>query len=151
MDIYWDGKLDEFGRNLVRFCGADPAFLPSDRNPITDGLRDPTFLDRLEAQPWFSKRSCRAAMSRAATICQMEIYDAQGGPDYDRERKGLRRHWYSWYKVDFAQRLSAQLGETDFDGILWAGRMSKTYAHFVDKENLTYFDLWLKDDSLMMR
>lgn len=152
MTVYWEHKLDDFGRKLVRFCGADPDNLPSDHNPITRELREGDLITHLEYDaPWFQKRSCRVAMSRAATICQMKVYDAQGGPDGDGEPKGGRRSWYAWFKVDFAQRMSRYLGEKEFNGTLWNGRQSQVYGKMVDTMDVTYQDLWVKDSSRMMK
>jgi len=87
----------------------------------------------------------------------MAIYDAQGGPDGDRKPKGLRRQWYAWFKVAFAQPFSAHLAEhgdakeaNGFDGTAWSARQSKVCGALVDKEGVTYADLWIKDASRMM-
>lgn len=97
------------------------------------------------------------AVSKVATVCQMVVYDQAKGPDGDGERKGLRRQWYHWYKVRFAQPFSRQLAEQGdekesqgFDGTGWAGRMSQTYSYLVDQANVTYWDLWVDDASRMM-
>lgn len=147
----WGSKLDEFGRKLVEVIGAHPDWLPIDHNPVCEALKSPDFIERLEAEnDWFSTKSCRAAMSRAAVICQMQVYDNSGGPEGDYKGKGLRRQWYAWYKVDFAQPLSKQLGEEEFNGQGWAGRMSQTYGWLVDNIGVTYKDLWVDDASRMM-
>lgn len=148
----WGSKLDDFGRQLLKAIGADPDWLPTDHNPISEELKRNHQLvsDLEETYDFFSSKTCRAAMSRAAVICQMNVYDNNGGPDGDGKPKGLRRQWYAWYKVDFAQRLSKQLGEEEFNGTGWAGRMSQTYGWLVDNAGVTYRDLWVDDASRMM-
>lgn len=147
----WSDTLTDFGKHLLRYLGEDPWYLPKDRNPITDALKNqPYLLHNLEQEPWFDRRTCRIKLSRAAVSCQMAVYDHIGGPDGEFKPKALRRSWYAWYKVDFAQPLSKQLGEDGFDGTNWAGRMSSTYAEFVD-DGVTYHDLWVDDASRMIR
>ena len=149
----WSEKLDDFGRNLLRFLGTDPDWLPQDYNPVTRALRDSNLIDRLAAQDWFDTRTCRAAMSKVVTVCQMVVYDEQRGPEQDGKQKALRRHWYSYFKTEFAQPLSEQLGDdlqSEKWGLNWAGRLSQTYAKFVDCYGVTYRDLWVEDASRMM-
>lgn len=144
----WNNKLDEFGRKLLRFLGEDPNWLPTDYNPVTAALKSRNLIAELENESWFDAKTCRAKMSRAATICQIIVYDANGGPDGDGKPKGLRRQWYAWYKTNFAQHLSRQLGDVEFKG--WDGRLSQVYGEFVDKQGVTYRDLWVDDASRMM-
>jgi hypothetical protein len=81
----------------------------------------------------------------------MTVYDANNGPEKDSKQKALRRHWYAWYKVHFAQPLHAQIDpDTEFNGTTWAGRLSQTYGFFVDEMDVTYRDLWVDDASRMM-
>lgn len=148
----WESRLDEFGRKLLHAIGTQPEWLPTDRNPVCEALKQNSHLlnDLEETYDWFNKTTCRLALSKVATICQMVVYDANGGPDGDSSPKGLRRQWYAWYKVDFAQHLSEMLDEDEFNGTLWAGRLSQTYAWFVDEAGVTYRDLWVDDSSRMM-
>ena len=82
------------------------------------------------------------------------MHDATGGPEQDGESKALRRHWYSWFKVHLAQPLSKWYEEDPNSarwGLNWAARMSKVYATLVDRDGVTYEDLWVKDASRMMQ
>lgn len=148
----WEDKLDDFGRNVLAFLGENPYDLPTEYNPITRALKEnPNLIEELGIELWFQKGKCRLAFSKVATICQMKVYDAANGPEGDSKRKGLRRQWYAWYKTDFAQSLSNQLEESEFNGTLWAGRMSQTYGWFVDNSGVTYRDLWVDDASRMLQ
>jgi len=150
----WTDELTGFDRAALRRLGVEAWDLPQDDNPITRALRDGTDLvDLLGDLDGFNKSS----VARLASICQMVVYDNQGGPDRDRTPKGLRRHWYSWFKTQFAQNLSDQLAAhgdekelQGFDGTAWAARLSKTYGTLVDTGRLTYTDLWVSDTSRMM-
>jgi hypothetical protein len=150
----WSNLLDSFGRDLLRKLGEDPDYLPTHYNPITNALKEPDFVGQLKEMEGFT----RVALSRVATICQMVIYDERGGPEGDGKPKALRRHWYSWYKGDFAQPLAFALGDTEINGqgieemkdIAWTQRLSNTYADFVDGGQVTYKDLWVEDASRMM-
>jgi hypothetical protein len=150
----WTSRIDAFGTALLERLNESPYYLPTEYNPITRALdENPNLIEEIEGMTGFSK----IAMSRVAVACQMSVYDANGGPDGDGDRKGLRRQWYAWYKTRFAIPLSNQLAERGdetevkgFDGTLWAGRMSQTYSYFVDKLDVTYWDLWVTDSSRMM-
>lgn len=155
MSHKWSSKLDDFGRSLLRRLGEDPDRLPTHYNPVTRELAtNPDFVSEIESMTGFS----RIGLSRVATVCQMAIFDREGGPEGDRKGKALRRHWYAWYKTDFAQPFARQIGdvERNASGVLeiddraWAGRLSQTYGGFVDNENLTYRELWVDDASRMM-
>lgn len=151
--IDWARLLDWFGLKLVRYIGWNPDYLPTDRNIIVDALKHPAWV--AEARLRFGKDFNRTSVSKVATICQMVIFDNSGGPEQDGRPKALRRHWYQWFKVDFAQPFSLQLGEDPNDprwGLNWAGRLSTIYAWFVDESHLdvTYKDLWVEDASRMM-
>lgn len=150
----WSNKVDGWGRSLLRQLGYDPDYLPRDHNPITRALREnPQFVAENEADLAFN----RISLSKLATICQMVVFDAVGGPERDNKPKALRRHWYQWYKVHFAQPLALQYGDFEIVGgartindIAWTQRLSQTYAYFVDEEDVTYDDLWVEDASRMM-
>lgn len=124
-------------------------------NPITEALSDGVDLvATLQDIPGFGKR----AMARLATLCQMAVYDAWDGPERDGKAKGLRRHWYAWFKVHFAQPISAlwaQHGDKKesegFDGTAWAARLSVTYGLLVDRDQVTYKQLWVEDTSRMIQ
>ena len=150
----WYRLIDGFGRQLLSHLGEDPNDLPTDHNPVTRALQDPDFVSNYDHIPGFN----RIALSRLATICQMIVFDEQGGPEGDDQPKALRRHWYSWYKVDFAQPLAQQLGDFKTNGsgvqvmndLAWSARLSVTYAAFVDNNDVTYTDLWVEDASRMI-
>lgn len=154
----WTQKLDAFGRTLLRELGYDE--IPNDHNPVTDALKDSEFIERYDNQfAWFNKSRCRTGLSKAAVLCQMQIYDAQNGPEMDGRLAGLREHWYRFYKARFAQPLAIQLGDKmelnedgvmDIDGKAWFGRMSKTYSWIVDSLDTTYKQLWVEDASRKM-
>ena len=154
MSIEWSERLSAFGRNLLFELGEDPSWLPTDHNPITRALKDEGFVDTHQDMKGFS----RIALSRVATVCQMVVFDAEGGPEGDGKPKALRRHWYQWYKTKFAQPLAMQLGDYHTNGqgvpeindIAWTQRLSQTYAYFVDTGKVTYKDLWVEDASRMM-
>lgn len=143
----WSSKLDNFGREILAAMGYDPDWLPTDHNPITRALVQGDFVERYQHITWFN----RTSLSKVATVCQMAVYDAQDGPESDGKPKALRRHWYAWYKAHFAQPLHAQIDpDTEFDGTLWAGRLSQIYGYFVDEMDVTYRQLWVDDASRMM-
>lgn len=148
----WKLFIGEFGREVAqRF--SFPAY--PDYNPLTRALKeDEHFVDKLKEIPGYSQ----AAVSRLATAYQMFVYDNQNGIERDGEPKALRRHWYSWFKTQFAQLFADQLGDyTLKDGVKvyddrkWAGLLSQTYAYFVDTGEITYRDLWVRDSSRMMQ
>jgi hypothetical protein len=143
----WSSKLDGFGREILSALGHDPNWLPTDHNPITRALQSPDFVQNYSHITHFN----RTSLSKVATICQMAVYDAGDGPENDGKSKALRRHWYAWYKVHFAQPLHAQLDpNTEFNGTAWAGRLSQIYGYFVDEMDVTYRRLWVDDASRMM-
>ncbi len=145
----WAEKLDGFGRELLAAMGVSNYDLPTDSNPITDALREGDFVERYGDIKGFN----RTSVSRVATICQIIVFDEIGGPEGDRKPKALRRHWYSWFKTRFAQPFSEQLGDDIQSkqwGLNWAGRLSTTYAKLVDRDNVTYKNLWVEDASRMM-
>jgi hypothetical protein len=83
----------------------------------------------------------------------MVVFDATSGPEGDNKPKALRRAWYAYFKTRFAQPFSAGLGEdlqSERWGLNWAGRLSTTYAKLVDREDVTYRELWVEDASRMM-
>lgn len=149
--IDWPSLIDTWGAELLYELGHFPDYLPTDYNPITSAIKsDPNFV----AEHEHDKRFNRTSISRLAAICQMIMYDHQGGPEGDSRPKALRRHWYAWYKVNLAIPLSLQYGDDPNDpkwGLLWAGRLSTTYANFVDKDDITYKDLWVEDGSRMIK
>lgn len=151
----WYNKLNSFGKNMLRELGYD-GYIPTDKNPITEALRDPQFVARFKGN---MKSFNRTQLSRTATICQMEIYDSQNGPEMDGRLTSIREQWYRWYKVKFAQPLAVQygdkmeeneLGVMDIDGLAWFGRMSQTYGWIVDNLKVTYKQLWIEDASRKM-
>ncbi len=152
--INWSRHLTPFGRNLLFALGEVATALPTDYNPITRALKDAGFVEQHKDMKGFS----RVALSRIATLCQMVVFDAEGGPEGDGQPKALRRHWYAWYKTHFAQPLAMQLGDYHTNGqgvpeindINWTQRLSTTYAEFVDTGRVTYKDLWVEDASRMM-
>jgi hypothetical protein len=160
--IDWNSKLNNFDRALLSeladcdipsvtgniVCDAVQVrdYAADDRNIIVN------FAEKFGHLKGFNKGS----VSRLATLCQMMVYDRDGGPDGDKSQKGLRRHWYAWFKVNFAQDFSAALAAKGdkkevkgFDGRAWAGRLSEIYGGLVDDENVTYKDLWVSDTSRM--
>jgi len=152
----WAALLSEFGVRLLDRLGINVRWdsLPTDSNPITDALAEGDFVERFGEMDGFS----RASVSKVATVCQMAVFDATGGPEGDGQPKALRRHWYQWYKTKFAQPFAQQLGDVtrNAQGVLemkdlaWTGRLSQTYAWFVDNTDATYRDLWVEDASRMM-
>lgn len=155
----WSSKLDQFGEDLLKAIGKNPNWLPVDHNPVTEALKDPNFIERMETRGILRASTCRMGLSRAATICQMVVYDHQNGPEEDGKLTGLREQWYRWYKVQFAQPLAGQLGDKmllnemgilDIDGRAWFARMSVTYGELVDTGEVTYKDLWVEDASRKM-
>jgi len=150
--VNWSEQLDDFGRRILEELGENPDFLPRDYNPITKALSEPNknFVQVYSHLKGFN----RTSLCRVATICQMVVFDHEGGPEGDGKPKALRRHWYSWFKTRFAQPLSQQLGEdlqSERWGLNWAARLSTTYAEYVDGGNATYQDLWVEDASRMMQ
>jgi hypothetical protein len=154
--VYWANLLDGAGEAILQSLGIDPTYLDFHRlggsNPIVEALKDPNWVSRMEQQ--FGRMFNRTSLTKLATICQMVVFDSQGGPEGDGKPKALRRHWYQWFKVDFALPFSIQLGEDPDDprwGLNWAGRMSTIYGGLVDDGEVTYLDLWIEDASRMMK
>ncbi len=154
MNTNWYGHLDEFGRQLLDVIpGAYDAFHSATSNPVSDALKDPTFVETYQNLPGFS----RMAVCRAAVLCQMQVFDRIGGPEGDRRPKALRRHWYSYFKSEVAQPLGMQMGDftVNSQGIKelkdedWSSRLSQVYAELVDSKIVTYRDLWVDDASRM--
>lgn len=152
----WNSKFNEFDRNLIEALAQAGVNGDSGTgNIISDALvsdfNGQTFVERFGGMTGFNKGS----ISRLATLCQMKVYDSGNGPDGDGEPKGLRRHWYAWFKVTFSQWFSQQLADcgddkesTDgYDGRAWAQRLSKIYSDLVDFEDVTYKQLWVSDSS----
>ena len=98
--MHWQSLLDEFDNEILDRLGIYS--LPLDENPIVSALEEMDVVGLCNDVPWFGK----ARMARLASICQMVVYDHNGGPDGDGKRKGLRRQWYSWFKTRFAQPFS---------------------------------------------
>ena len=150
-NVDWNSLIDEWGQEMLYELGCNPYDLPTDQNPVTQEIKsNPFFVQDHE----HDRRFNRTSVSRLASICQMIIYDRQGGPEGDGKSKALRRHWYAWYKVNLAIPLSLQYGDDPNEskwGLLWAGRLSTTYAKFVDTEDITYHDLWVEDGSRMIK
>jgi hypothetical protein len=141
----WEHKLTSSQKKVLYELGYHR--LPDDHNPITRALENGEFMELCDHLDIARNRT---RMSRLAVICQMAVYDQQRGPDSD-GRKGLRRQWYSWFKTRFAQPYHNLVDpDKEFDGTLWAGRMSQTYGWLVDNANVTYRDLWVDDASRMM-
>ncbi len=141
----WEYKLKDRDYNLLDLVGDG---VDSQINPISLAAKTGT-LQKALGEGYTIKEICRLA-----TICQMIIYDISGGPDEDSQPKPLRRHWYSWFKTEFAQPFSHLLGQ-DIQGTAWGDRwssyLSQTYANLVDNEDITYLDLWVKDGSRMIK
>jgi hypothetical protein len=102
----------------------------------------------LEEKDWFDAKTSLGKLSRLATLCQMAVYNKTKGPDGEGPQ-ALRRHWYHWYKVAFAQKLANQVeavtGSRPSDA-KWESRISDTYSRLVD-EGATYWGLWVDDAS----
>ena len=169
----WTSILTPFDHHVLDFLGTDYRWgLPTDKNPIIEALRAPITRSEGGDQMSFTMTSetksfaawvqdfpgnGKAAMARLATICQMAVQDANGGPDGDDKRKAQRRQWYAWYKTRFAQPYATQLAELGdehelkgFDGVGWNGRQSQVFGCLVDDDRATYWDLWVEDNSRMM-
>ena len=152
----WQNQLDDFGKALLEAIGESPWYLPQDHNPITRALREQEddFLELYGGIVGFN----RMALARVATVCQMVVYDAINGPEHDGELQSLRRHWYAWFKGEFAQIVARIFGDyivndnnvIEYNDLAWTGRLSKVYAEFVDAGEVTYKDLWVLDASRMM-
>jgi len=154
--MQWTEFLDEFGIAFLQRGGYSTYRLPQDYNPVAEMLQNPDFMDKYSLMDGFS----RVAVCRVAVVCQMVIYDAVGGPEQDHEPKGLRRHWYQYFKGTIAQPLAIHFGDTKRNEITgvetindtaWAQRLSQVYAALVDTQQVTYKDLWVKDASRMMQ
>ena len=144
----FEDYLTDFDWRILRRVGVENR-LPVDHNPITRAL---AANEHFAAELGISKKQL-TALSRLAVLCQMAVFDAAGGPEQDGERKALRRHWYNYFKTQFAQPFSRQMGEDLQDkkwGDNWAKRISDVYADLVVSTDLTYHDLWVFDGSRMM-
>lgn len=148
--IDWASKLDNFGRNLISELRGNPDHLSTEINIIIESLKQGGFVEQFDNMKGFNKSS----VSRAVAACQMTIFDAKNGPEQDGDRKAMRRHWYSWWKTTFAQPFSEQLGEdvqSERWGVNWFAMLSTTYSYYVDRLDVTYHDLWVRDASRMMQ
>ena len=152
----WSKFLDSFGRRLLEYLNVDPDNLPDDYNPVTRELKsNSNFVNEIKGMPGFS----RAAMCRLVIICQMVTFDRRGGPEGDGKPKALRRHWYQYFKTDFAQPFAQQIGDVqrnaqgvlEIDDLAWTQRLSQTYGDMVDSGYVTYRELWVEDASRMMK
>jgi len=98
-------------------------------------------------------------LSIVASCAQIIKMNQEHGPEGDSKCKALRRHWYSWYKAEFAQPLALALGQytvstagvKQTDDRKWSSLLSKTYGRLVDTGEVTYQDLWVEDASRMMQ
>ncbi len=124
----------EMGESTVAFD------LDGKMEPV--GLAAGSFAERMTER--HGKEFNRTSLSKLATICQMLVFNNLKGPEQDGKPKALRRHWYAWYKVKFAQPFAYQLGDyTTTDGVIvyndiaWSQRLSQTYAWFVDNARYT--------------
>jgi hypothetical protein len=163
----WYAHLDGFGRRLLADMGIHSpqdltGMLGGMVNALTEALKGRLqWADADSFVQWgeskYGKDFNRTSLSRAATICQMAVYDKSNGPDGDGKEKALRRHWYHWFKVHFAQPLALALGDFEVKGgnkvindTAWSQRLSVTYAELVDSGEVTYKDLWVEDASRMI-
>ena len=86
MAIRWDKFLDAYAERLLEALDGVDAFMDGDSNPISKALKADSPL--IQSTPGFS----RMAVCRAAVLCQMQVFDRQGGPEGDHRPKALRRH-----------------------------------------------------------
>lgn len=150
----WSRFLSPFARRLITALGESPDWLPTDRNIITDAIARDDFIARFRDMTGFS----RVSVCRAAVICQMVVFDARNGPEDDGKLKGLRRHWYAYFKSKVAQPLALALGDFEInaagtkqvDDRAWNARMCVVYGELVDSGEVTYKELWVEDTSRMM-
>ena len=89
--------------------------LGTELNPISEAAQNGN-LQHIIDLGYSIKQLCRLA-----TLAQMEILDYRQGPDEDGEPKALRRHWYSWWKTEFAQPYSQLLGQVGISVGLMGG------------------------------
>lgn len=141
-----------YGQRLLRLLGAE--YYDGDGpNPITQAI------GQGRGNELVNDGGSEIQLSIAATCCQMMKLNSERGPEGDGKPKALRRHWYSWYKSEFAQPLALALGQyiTTAAGVKqindrkWSSLLSKTYGRLVDTGEVTYQDLWVEDASRMMR
>ena len=162
--ISWfdSGLLDDFGRTFLRAIGYPDTFAlryeikSTGKNVVVEALRkDPRgFVEKLKACNPLGDGMDQ--VSRLVVLCQMVLYDFEGGPEGDWTEKSLRRHWYAYFK-QFSQMFGKALGKTklnaqgveQIDDVQWAARLSNTYSGFVNSRFVTYRDLWVKDASRM--
>lgn len=155
----WPEYLESFGHMLLNALNIDPYNLPTDHNPICEAIKNhnPIMDDLIQKIANKERGFSRTSLAKLATLCQMVIFDQEGGPEGDYQPKGLRRHWYAWFKVNFAQPFADSLGDyeinsegvREYDDRKWAGLLSTTYSWYVD-HGLTYRDLWVEDASRMI-
>jgi len=144
-------ESDELYQFLIDNYNLEPYAEGTTANPIIDFVRSmsSSTYEQLNNEKLFGLQK----ISNLAILCQSIIFDLIDGPDQDGELKMLRRHWYRYYKVEFAQPLSLLRSEDTNDTAWesrWSGRLSQSYAEFVDHYDLTYRDLWVEDGSRMM-
>lgn len=159
----WYGLAGEYARLLFKQLGFEDKWAIEDyiryerSNPLVDILQDDPLKFVAATELAGDGTTNMAGTSRAVVLCQMMLYDRIGGPDGDNKPKGLRRHWYAYYKV-FAQMFAHALGKTtinaqgvaEMNDLQWSGRLSQTYAGFVDGREVTYREMWVEDASRMM-
>ena len=162
-DIDWVDLFDDYGTRLIDELGYNLSHSLSAH--IRNELENPVVASLRQDPIGFVKAAERAGngtvnmdgVSRAEILCQMMLYDAQGGPEGDWKEKASRRHWYAHFK-SFAQMLAFALGKVrandqgidEMNDLQWTGRISKCYGGFVDSNKVTYKDLWVEDASRMM-
>lgn len=161
-NVNWLSKLDGYALALVNSLGYDPYELQglisrNRENPLVSALRsDPKRFVAACSEAANGGAPNLDGTSRAVVLCQMVLYDLQGGPEGDFKEKALRRHWYAYFK-QFAQMFAFALGKVrpndqgvdEMVDIQWSSRLSKVYSDFVDNGNVTYLDLWVEDASRM--
>jgi hypothetical protein len=159
--IDWMSLVDAYGESLIYRLGYTYQTLFNEThtrktNPIIDALReDPAgFVGACEDAGNGTVNMDGTA--RLVVLVQMILYDLQNGPEGDGKEKGLRRHWYAYFK-QFAQMFALALGKTreneagifEMVDVQWSGRQSKIYGGFVDSGKVTYKNLWVEDISRM--
>jgi hypothetical protein len=156
----WANFFSKYAYSLLWGLGYDPKDVHyhisrTRENPIVAELRnDPDHFISIATEAGGKKGLNLEGCSQAVVLCQMMLYDIQGGPDMDKQPKGSRRHWYVYYK-QFAQLLAFAtgrvrknaLGQDEMIDKQWNGRMSQTYVKLVETGEITFKDLWVKDES----
>lgn len=146
--------MGDYGRRVMTLLGAE-WYDGDGPNPITEAIRQGRGDELVNGTPGGSE----IQLSIAASCAQMMKLNREQGPEGDGKPKALRRHWYSWYKAEFAQPLALALGQFEITGAgvkqmddrKWSSLLSKTYGRLVDTGQVTYTDLWVEDASRMMR